>query len=485
MKKQSKINIIIIWILTLLILLMNLIVIRDVTRTLQSSIITLGSSLLITCIYKTKLSDVVKGTLITTIPAIGTLFLSVVQNGNILSFFCALLGLYLTTLYFNKVILVVHSATFLVTGTVLFFVNHEYIVGQGGNRTTAILLLFMYALLSSSLYLATLRGNRLVLDSHAKSELATTQHEHMMERNKHAKAMTDSLNVDVSALLSHIGALSDEANTVAEHKVDITRLTESFTQAFNRVNDQIILTRKQNEKTNTLANHLKDNYQDVLESVNTGSSRGEILTSSIFAMSDIVSDTLHSTNSLLEEAEKIHSIIGELKTISSQTNLLALNASIEAARVGSNETGFGIVAAQIRELSEQSRDASDTMNHLLSDLNKLITTISDKVKESVCMIEYSIAATKKLNENLAQITTASNASSNNIDKELASISVIQKDFGLMTEKLTQAMDMAKQNETMIHTVADSISNELEMIGSVTSNIYTISDATTSIAELFK
>ena len=51
-----------------------------------------------------------------------------------------------------------------------------------------------------------------------------------------------------------------------------------------------------------------------------------------------------------EKVEKIMEIIDE---IAKQTKLLALNASIEAARVGEQGRGFGVVASEISNLAEQ------------------------------------------------------------------------------------------------------------------------------------
>ena len=89
--------------------------------------------------------------------------------------------------------------------------------------------------------------------------------------------------------------------------------------------------------------------------------------------SNIIVDVI---NSLTEKVDDVQGFIGSIVEISSQTNLLALNASIEAARAGEAGKGFAVVAEEIRQLSEQTKNASssitDIINNLYEDRRKLM-----------------------------------------------------------------------------------------------------------------
>lgn len=95
--------------------------------------------------------------------------------------------------------------------------------------------------------------------------------------------------------------------------------------------------------------------------------------------------------SLTSKVEDVQSFVGSIIEISNQTNLLALNASIEAARAGEAGKGFAVVADEIRQLSEQTKNASANITEIIDKLN-------DDTKRANESIENSVASVEKQNE---------------------------------------------------------------------------------------
>lgn len=147
--------------------------------------------------------------------------------------------------------------------------------------------------------------------------------------------------------------------------------------------------------------------------------------------------TRNTTYRLNEQVKNVDGIVESILMISEQTNLLALNASIEAARAGEAGKGFAVVADQIRELSEETKQASNQITKITGQLitDAQITTDS---------MERSVVTSEKQNE-LIELTSRKFTDINE------KVQALNEDALRMSQMLQNIIDSNK-------IIADSISH---------------------------
>jgi len=88
-------------------------------------------------------------------------------------------------------------------------------------------------------------------------------------------------------------------------------------------------------------------------------------------LEEVLKEMVTSTKPVMRLAnkiEKIKLVINIMNDIAQKTDLLSLNASIEATRAGDAGKGFALVADEIRNMAENSKNSSQEIRKLVEDI---------------------------------------------------------------------------------------------------------------------
>lgn len=112
-------------------------------------------------------------------------------------------------------------------------------------------------------------------------------------------------------------------------------------------------------------------------------------------------------NDITGLSEKINEVSSFITAIANETKMLGLNAAIEAARAGEFGKGFGVVAEEIRKLSDQSKSTVPKIKKLTDDIIIKVDEASSKSQSSLESSQEQAAATQEITASIEQITVMS------------------------------------------------------------------------------
>ncbi|MEN6461811.1 MAG: methyl-accepting chemotaxis protein [Syntrophomonas sp.] len=104
-------------------------------------------------------------------------------------------------------------------------------------------------------------------------------------------------------------------------------------------------------------------------------------------------------------ADNISEVLAFIKQIADETKMLGLNAAIEAARAGDAGRGFGVVADEIRKLSDESKQTVVSIKELISTIKNNAAETAKKSELSLHASQEQAAATEEITASVEEITS--------------------------------------------------------------------------------
>lgn len=218
-------------------------------------------------------------------------------------------------------------------------------------------------------------------------------------------------------LLTGIRKMNEEIDTTVRGVDDAsgqvltgsTNLAEAAQSLAEGATDQAASVEEMQATINELTSGIKTTAEELGTAYDEAYKYAEIAEGSRGDMEVLV----QAMSRINETSEKIGAIITQIEDIASQTNLLSLNASIEAARAGEAGKGFAVVAEEIRQLSEQTKDATNRITDIIQDLNEdaqhamdSMEHSADSIREQNELIETTKNKFETINDEMQSLASA-------------------------------------------------------------------------------
>ncbi|PSP78052.1 chemotaxis protein [Halobacteriales archaeon QS_1_68_20] len=236
--------------------------------------------------------------------------------------------------------------------------------------------------------------------------------------NQMLDAIEDAIG-DVKDLSEAVATTSTEVETSAD---EVRQASEAISASIQEISDGAT---NQSEDLEVAANEVNElsatieevasttgNIAEQSDRVSSLAETGqEIAGSATEEMDDAESragsaaQTIHQLN---EKTEQIGEIISLIDEIARQTDILALNAAIEAAQfeesAGGGNSGFNVVADEVKELAEETRSAVGEIEETLQTIQEQAERSADEVEATEARIESATEAVTDLSDQLDEIT---------------------------------------------------------------------------------
>ncbi|NAS18997.1 HAMP domain-containing protein [Clostridium butyricum] len=314
-------------------------------------------------------------------------------------------------------------------------------------------------------------GVRKIATGNLRERIKVSSKDEIQELAENLNTALDS----ISGLLKEIDSTSEEmydsasgiASMSEETHAAVSEVANAINEVSNGSTDQATAISNVTNTVDGLSNRIDDVDKNINNILNLSEVTDKLSDDGLKVLNLLIEKSVVTKQNTQESSSNVKEMTDSIKNINQisdvisgiteQTNLLALNASIEAARAGELGKGFAVVAEEIRKLAEESKDSTDKIKSIITEVNQKSIRFVDSMEETVNILneqDESINNTKNIFIEIAEsieplveairyisnLTDKMNNDKENVKKEIDNISVISQDVASVSEEVTASAE---------------------------------------------
>ena len=238
------------------------------------------------------------------------------------------------------------------------------------------------------------------------------------------ESRTDEIGAAAAAFNRFVGRIAGALKAVSTCSEQLTGSSDELEALARKLNSATASTDRRASETGVATTAVSANVVTIASAADEMSASIHEIAGNASRASrtaDIAYETAQRTSgtvSRLEQAgTEIEDIIRTITTIAGQTNLLALNATIEAARAGETGKGFAVVANEVKELAQQTGQATESIaarivaiqrtaaeaTAALAEISGTVQQVNDVQATIAAAVEEQSATSAQITRNISEV----------------------------------------------------------------------------------
>ena len=182
-------------------------------------------------------------------------------------------------------------------------------------------------------------------------------------------------------------------------------------------------------------------------------------------------DISSKSKNLLSNVEEIGNIISSVNAIAEQSKILAVNASIEAAKAGEYGMGFAVVAQEVKDLAQQSKEATLQITGTLTAIRQAIENMvgtsaggERRTEEGVKMVANAGAIVNDLSEAIRENSEFANVIATAVNQQTLGLTQIASAIDQINVSALENQEISRKIEGGVRQMSESMDELTELVG---------------------
>ncbi|OUS72052.1 chemotaxis protein [Pseudoalteromonas sp. A601] len=283
--------------------------------------------------------------------------------------------------------------------------------------------------------------------------------------NLYTKKMRESLK--------HVAQNAHDVNQYAHNVDDASKTNHSFIELQNDSSTQVAAAMEQmTHQIHDVSRNAEAAEHAAVDAASNASEGKNVVAQTIKAIETLsknIETVSQVTADLAQESNNIGSVLDVIRGIAEQTNLLALNAAIEAARAGEQGRGFAVVADEVRTLASRTGKSTDEIQTMIAKLQKGAQAAVDAVTASQQLSSSTVEQAGTANSSLTEIerlVTIITDMNGQIARATEQQSSAADEVNLRINELSQSTEQSLSNTAQLANASDNLKHSSQELTDV-------------------